>query len=100
MEKVVKDAVESKKYKSGFRETLASVKGSKLLIISNSVATAERTSLQDQAKAAGVPVYEFQGNSVQLGKMCNRPYRVSAIAIKSGTTEEIDAIMSGKDSGK
>jgi ribosomal protein L30E len=33
---------------------------------------------------------------VQLGKLCNMPFRVSAIAIKSGSDKEIAAIMAGK----
>jgi ribosomal protein L30E len=33
---------------------------------------------------------------VQLGKLCNKPFRITTIAIKSGTAEEISAIVSEK----
>jgi ribosomal protein L30E len=33
---------------------------------------------------------------VQLGKLCNKPFRITTIAIKSGTADEISAIMSEK----
>lgn len=94
LEKVIKDAVAADKYKSGIKEVLQSVKGSKLIIVSKSLDSADRAKLEEQAKTANVAVYEYPGTSVQLGKLCNRPYRITAIAIKSGTAAEIDAIMS------
>jgi len=100
LEKVIKDAVAAEKYKSGVREVLQSVKGSTLIIVSKSIDSDDRTKLEEQAKTANVAVYEYPGTSVQLGKLCNRPFRVTAIAIKSGTAAEIDAIMSEKGTAK
>lgn len=94
LEKVIKDAVASDKYKSGVKEVLQSVKGSKLIIVSKSIDSADRAKLEEQAKTANVAIYEYPGTSVQLGKLCNRPYRITAIAIKSGTAAEIEAIIS------
>lgn len=97
---MIKDAVAADKYKSGVKEVLQSVKGSKLIIISKSIDSDDRTKLEEQAKAADVAVYEYPGTSVQLGKLCNRPFRITAIAIESGTEAEIDAIMSEKGTAK
>jgi len=98
LEKVIKDAVAADKYKSGIKEVLQSVKESKLIIVSKSIDSAEKAKLVEQAKTANVAVYEYPGTSVQLGKLCNRPFRMTAVAIKSGTAAEIDAIMSDKGS--
>lgn len=100
LEKVIKDAVAAEKYKSGVREVLQSVKGSTLIIVSKSIDSGDRTKLEEQAKTANVAVYEYPGTSVQLGKLCNRPFRITAVAIKSGTAAEIDAIMSEKGTAK
>ncbi len=97
---MIKDAVAADKYKSGVKELLQSVNGSKLIIISKSIDSDDRTKLEEQAKAADVAVYEYPGTSVQLGKLCNRPFRITAIAIESGTEAEIDAIMSEKGTAK
>jgi large subunit ribosomal protein L30e len=96
LEKVIKDAVSAEKYKGGVKEVLQSVKGSKLIIVSKSIDPQDEKKVKDQAKSANIPVYEYAGTSVQLGKICNRPYRITAIAIKSGTADEISAIVSGK----
>ena len=97
LEKVIKDAVTADKYKSGLKEVLQSIKGSKLIIVSKSIGSNERARLEEQAKSANVAIYEFSGNSVQLGKLCNKPFRMTAIAIKSATAEEINAIISEKE---
>jgi large subunit ribosomal protein L30e len=99
LEKVIKDAIAADKYKSGTKEVLKSVKGSKLIIVSKSIELNYKVQLEEEAKSANIAVYEFSGNSVQLGKLCNKPFRITAIAVKSGTAEEIDAIMSEKETG-
>jgi large subunit ribosomal protein L30e len=93
IEKVIKDAVEAEKYKSGVKEVTRSVKGSKLIIISRSLDSQRKAKLQEQASQAGVPVYEFEGNSIQLGKLCNMPFRVTTIALRAGTDQEISALF-------
>jgi len=96
LEKVIKDAVVADKYKSGVKEVLQSVKGSKLIIVSKSIDPDDRKKLEEQAKSTNVAIYEYSGNSVQLGKLCNKPFRITTMAIKSGTPEEISAIVSEK----
>jgi large subunit ribosomal protein L30e len=96
LEKVIKDSVVADKYKSGVKEVLQSVKGSKLIIVSKSIDPDDRKKLEEQAKSTNVAIYEYSGNSVQLGKLCNKPFRITTIAIKSGTPEEISAIVSEK----
>ena len=101
LEKVIKEALASDKYRSGVKEVLQSVKGSKLIILSNTVPAPARSKIEEQAKSANVALYDYPGTSVQLGKMCNKPFRINAIAIKSGTSEEITSILSeGKDASK
>ena len=93
LEKVIKEAISSDKYKSGVREVLQSVKGSKLIILSNTVPAADRTKIEEQAKSANVPLFDYPGTSVQLGKMCNKPFRITAIALKTGSNDQIDSIL-------
>jgi large subunit ribosomal protein L30e len=98
LEKVIKDAVAADKVKSGVREVLQSAKGSKLVIVSKSIDAADRAKLDERTKSASVAVYEFDGNSVQLGKLCNKPFRVTAIALKGTSDAEIKAVMAEKGS--
>jgi large subunit ribosomal protein L30e len=99
LEKVIKDAVPADNYKSGVKEVLQSVEGSKLIIISKSIDPTDKANLEERAKTANVAVYEYTGTSMQLGKLCNKPFRITAIALKSGTAADIDAIMSENKGG-
>jgi large subunit ribosomal protein L30e len=99
LEKVIKDAVAGDKYESGTKQVLQSLKGSKLVIVSRSIRNAERTKLAEQVKSAGIELYEYPGNSVQLGKLCNKPFRITAIALKTGSPDQINAILSETKEG-
>ena len=100
LEKVIKEAVDSDKYKSGLKEVLQSISGTKLIIISKSIKHDDKARLDEQAKTANVAIYEYPGTSVQLGKLCNKPFRITAISIKSGTAAEIESIISNKEAAK
>ena len=94
LEKIVKNAITDNKYKSGTKEVLHSMRGSKLIVISNSVAPKDKLKLEEEAKSSNIPIYRFQGNSVQLGKLCNKPFRISIMSLKSGSDEDINSLIS------
>jgi hypothetical protein len=52
LEKVIKNAIAADKYKSGVKEVLQSVKGSKLIIVSKSIDPEYRKKLEDQARSS------------------------------------------------
>jgi large subunit ribosomal protein L30e len=83
IDKTVKEAVSSRKFKCGQKQALQSIKGSNLIVISRYTAHSSRLKLEEQAKSAGVSIQEFDGNSIQLGKLCGKPFRVSVISFKA-----------------
>jgi large subunit ribosomal protein L30e len=100
LNKVIKDLVTPGKYKCGLKEVLPSIKGSKLLILSKSVPSLARSEIEEKSKDSMVPIYYYEGNSVQLGKLCNKPFRVSVIALRTGTEEDIGQILSAQENQK
>jgi len=82
IDKTVKEAVSSRKFKCGQKQALQSIKGSNLIVISRSTAHSSRLKLEEQAESSGVSIQEFDGNSIQLGKLCGKPFRVSVISFK------------------
>ena len=81
IEKTLKEAVRSSSFKCGHKEVLQSIKGSKLIVLSRSANAPIRRVLEQQALAAGVQIHRFDGNSMQLGKLCGKPFRVAVVAI-------------------
>lgn len=96
LEKLIKEAVASGKYKKGTKEVTRFAKGSKLILVSDSVSGRNRGDIEEQAKSNGIPVLSFPGTSVMLGRACNRPHRISVLSIRTGTEEEIRNILSEK----
>jgi large subunit ribosomal protein L30e len=97
IEKITREAISSKKYKAGTREVMNSVKGSKLIIISESMEEKLRAKLQSQAASSNVPLYHFRGSSMQLARLCGMPYKVSTISLKAVNAEDIDSILQDKE---
>ena len=95
LEKIIKDALDAKKCKFGAREVMHSTKGSRLIVLTKSVSEAMKSKIIEQAQSTEVPIFDYNGNSLQLAKLCNRPFRVSAIALKIGDDDEIRNILEG-----
>jgi large subunit ribosomal protein L30e len=93
LEKIVRDAMAANKCKVGFKEVLNSIRGSKLIVLSNTVESNAKSQMVKEANSSEIPILEFGGNSVALGRICNRPFRVSAIALKLGDDEEIQQLI-------
>ena len=65
IEKITREAISSKKYKAGTREVMKSIKGSKLIIISESMKQKPKEKLENQAASSNIPLYHFNGNSLR-----------------------------------
>jgi large subunit ribosomal protein L30e len=77
----------------GSREALKTIGSSKLVICSNSLSQGTRKKIEQAATSAGVPVYNYDETSFDLGRLCNRPFRISVLAINSANDSEISALL-------
>lgn len=71
------------KYVIGSKEALKTIKSAKLVVLANSLEEDLRREFLDNCKKHSVPVIEFNGNSARLGRSFGKPFRVSAISIRS-----------------
>ena len=99
LEKIIKEALSANKCKIGTRDVLKSLKGSKLIILSRSVPSTIKSKIVSDASAASIPYIIYDGNSLSLGRLCNKPFRVSAISLKIGDVNDIQSILN-PDRGK
>jgi large subunit ribosomal protein L30e len=100
LDKIIKEALSANKCKIGTRDVMKSLKGSKLIVLSISVPTAIKSRIVNEASAASTPYIIFNGSSLSLGRVCNKPFRVSAISLKMGDTNEIQSILSARQSNE
>ncbi len=59
----------------------AKMGGVKLIIVAKNARPDIKEDIFYYAKLSGIPVYEFEGTSVELGTLLGRPHTVSAISI-------------------
>jgi large subunit ribosomal protein L30e len=94
LEKIIKEAISSNKCKIGTRQVMGSIRGSKLIVLSNSLMSRNKSKILEEAKSAQIPTLNYDGNSVQLGRLCNKTFRISALSLKIGKDNEIQELLS------
>lgn len=97
LEKALKDAIKEKKCTIGTKEVMNSLKTSKLILLSESVETNTSEKIQENAKKEKVPMVQFEGSSVALGRLCGLQFRVSTISFTSITDANIKSILNEKE---
>src|SRR5208337_5164816 len=90
--KQIQIAVKTGKVALGVKEALDAARFAKarLLIISSNCPAQYRTNIVQYAKQSSVPIFDFPGNSVDLGPACLKPFLVAVLAIKEpGDSESL-----------
>ena len=93
LEKSLKDALKEDKLTMGSKQVLNSIKNSKLLVLSQSVKKEMFEKIESDAKKEKIPLVNFQGTSVALGRLCGLQFRISTISFTSITDADIKSIL-------
>jgi large subunit ribosomal protein L30e len=93
LEKSLKDALKEDKLTMGAKQVLNSIKNSKLLVLSQSVKKEMFEKIESDAKKENIPLVNFQGTSVALGRLCGLQFRISTISFTSITDASIKTIL-------
>ena len=93
LEKAIKDAIKKRKPTIGTKQVMNSMKSSKLIVISQTVPNEATIKVEKNAKNNNVPILNFEGSSVALGKLCGLQFRVSTISLDSLSNTNAQAIL-------
>jgi len=82
--KEIKDAIKSEKLIIGSRTVFKNLKSGMLesVVHASNYPDGVRKDLNHYSKVSGVKVEEFDGNSVQLGELCGKPFSILIAGIK------------------
>ncbi len=83
LSKILKEAMKGGKYAVGAKEAIAGMKGTKAVICTTSIPSPIGAKLRDEAKKQGVAVVELGVSSMELSRLIGRPFRVSALSLRS-----------------
>jgi large subunit ribosomal protein L30e len=77
----------------GAKEVADELKGSKAVILSKSIDQKLLQKLKRDCKKYSIPIIEYEGSSVELGRAVGRNFRISAFSIKSTGGYELNEIL-------
>jgi len=100
LEKSLKDARKEDKLTMGTKQVLNSVKNSKLIILSQSIKKEMLEKIELDAKKEKIPLVNFQGTSVALGRLCGLQFRISTISFTSIDDASIKSILKDTEAEK
>ena len=95
----IRRAVDSGKVAYGFKQAEKTLlkENAELIIFSNNAPNAVKERLQEYATLANIPCYNFEGNGLELGAVCGKPFTVSVLSIKDlGKSKVLAEIRSEK----
>ncbi|MCX8188183.1 MAG: ribosomal L7Ae/L30e/S12e/Gadd45 family protein [Nitrososphaeria archaeon] len=78
----------------GTKEVMEELKGSKAILISTSVKPEIRQKLLRDCKKNSIPVIEYNGSSIDLGRALGKNFRISVLSIKSTGGLDLKEILS------
>ncbi|AIF68967.1 50S ribosomal protein L30 [Palaeococcus pacificus DY20341] len=95
----LRKALETGKVVIGSNKTLnlAKTGGAKLIIVARNAPKELKEDLAYYAKLSSIPVYEFEGTSVELGTTLGKPFVVASLAIVEPGESNILALAGGKE---
>ena len=91
-------AVKAGKVGFGSKDALASSASAraKLIILAKNCRDSDREDILHSAGQSMVPVYTFQGSSLDLGAVCEKPFPVSAIVVREPGDSEVLKLVDEK----
>jgi large subunit ribosomal protein L30e len=92
LEKVIKDAIEDGKCFFGTKEAFSTIKNSKLIVLSHSISEKMLEKIQEVSKNSKVPTLQYNGSSVELGRLCGTQFRISVLSLKTLSDTNLKAI--------
>ena len=93
LEKSLRDARKEDQLTMGTKQVLTSLKNSKLIVLSQSIKTEMFEKIETDAKKEKIPLVNFQGTSVALGRLCGLQFRISTISFTSLDDASIKSIL-------
>ena len=94
---VIKRVIETGEVTLGSRSVSKLVTSGKpkLVIISSNCPVIIKEKISHSASVAKVPVYNYNGTSLELGEVCRKPFPISAMAIVSPGDATLTQLVKG-----
>lgn len=93
LEKTLRDAIKEDQYILGTKQVLSSINKSKFVIVSTSVPAKIRTKINEMVKKSKIPILDYKGTSVALGRLCGLQFHVSVVSLLTTNESSVHAVL-------
>lgn len=93
LSKTLRTAIKTGKVIIGTKEAIHSLKGSKLVVYSSSPSFPLVSELVKACKDLSMPLLEYEGSSIELGRLCGKPFPISVIVVKAAGEADLSALL-------
>ena len=96
--KQIRMAVKTGKVGFGSKDAIASTGSAraKLIILAKNCRDTDREDIMHNAEQSEIPIYVFQGSSLDLGAVCEKPFPISAIVVREAGDSEVLKLVDEK----
>lgn len=96
--KAIQIAVKTGKVLFGFKESLEALRGGrvKLIVVAKNIPKEREKTIHQCAKISKTPILQYNGSSLGLGSICEKPFPVSVLAIRDPGDSEILRMVKSK----
>jgi large subunit ribosomal protein L30e len=87
--------IETGKVELGVRRSIAAAADGKLklIVVADNTPEIVKTQVRASAKTASIPILLFEGNSMELGSVCGKPFPVSVLSMFDVGTSNILTLL-------
>ncbi len=93
LRKIIKAIMKDGKYDLGVKESTNSLKNTKLLVYSDNLDKVIISKIEMSCKKLSVQTIAYHGSSMMLGQICGKPFKVSAISVRSTGDVNISTLL-------
>lgn len=100
VDKAIGTAVKTGKVQFGANNAIKNAKLGKaqLIVVAANCPKKVRSDIEYYCKLSNVPIYVYNGNSIDLGLACGKPFTVSALTIREpGDSDILKVVKPAKD---
>lgn len=97
-DKAIYSAVKTGKVVFGSKRTLKILKTgkAKMVVVASNTPKDLRVVVDYYSKGASIPVYVYNGTSIELGRVCGKPFPVMMLAIRDPGESNIMELVAGR----
>lgn len=80
-------------YVVGTKEVLKNIDNAKLVIYSNTLENAIKDKVENICKEKNIPIYNIDNTSRELGRVCNKPFRISVLSLTNVNDNDLELLL-------